>query len=135
MKTVLALTSLVASASAFPFVAEMPGVDSSLLKARHTKRQQTGSGPGSAATCPFNANHVPAAPFNPKYPYNYAVNGTQGKGKGGFQVPAPGDTAHKFIAPTSNDIRGPCPGLNAAANHGVCFLLQPSCVHSSLTFP
>lgn len=26
--------------------------------------------------------------------------------------------AHKFIAPGPNDIRGPCAGLNAAANHG-----------------
>lgn len=28
------------------------------------------------------------------------------------------DTAHRFIAPGPNDIRGPCPGLNTAANHG-----------------
>ncbi len=28
-----------------------------------------------------------------------------------------GDTAHQFVAPGPNDIRGPCPGLNAAANH------------------
>ena len=27
-------------------------------------------------------------------------------------------TEHQFIAPTSADERGPCPGLNAAANHG-----------------
>jgi Peroxidase, family 2 len=27
-------------------------------------------------------------------------------------------TAHRFIAPGPNDKRGPCPGLNAAANHG-----------------
>jgi hypothetical protein len=27
-------------------------------------------------------------------------------------------TAHQFIAPGPNDKRGPCPGLNAAANHG-----------------
>ncbi|UZJ55931.1 hypothetical protein CBS101457_005251 [Exobasidium rhododendri] len=25
---------------------------------------------------------------------------------------------HKFVAPTSTDIRGPCPGLNLLANHG-----------------
>ena len=30
---------------------------------------------------------------------------------------APGST-NEFIAPTSTDERGPCPGLNAAANHG-----------------
>jgi hypothetical protein len=27
-------------------------------------------------------------------------------------------TTHQFIAPTSTDKRGPCQGLNAAANHG-----------------
>ena len=27
-------------------------------------------------------------------------------------------TTHQFIAPGSGDRRGPCPGLNAAANHG-----------------
>ncbi|ORY14130.1 hypothetical protein BCR34DRAFT_662784 [Clohesyomyces aquaticus] len=26
--------------------------------------------------------------------------------------------AHKFVAPSGNDQRGPCPGLNAMANHG-----------------
>ena len=30
------------------------------------------------------------------------------------------DPAHPFIAPGTNDIRGPCPGLNTLANHGVC---------------
>lgn len=49
-------------------------------------------------------------------PYNGAKGGIPGKGVGGYLVPAPGDTAHQFIAPTDQDIRGPCPGLNAAAN-------------------
>ncbi|KAF4624281.1 heme-thiolate peroxidase [Cudoniella acicularis] len=31
-------------------------------------------------------------------------------------VPDPNDAAHQFVAPGPNDIRGPCPGLNAAAN-------------------
>ena len=26
--------------------------------------------------------------------------------------------AHAFIAPGASDLRGPCPGLNALANHG-----------------
>ena len=30
------------------------------------------------------------------------------------------DPAHPFIAPGPNDQRGPCPGLNTLANHGVC---------------
>lgn len=28
--------------------------------------------------------------------------------------------AHPWIAPGEDDIRGPCPGLNTLANHGVC---------------
>lgn len=28
------------------------------------------------------------------------------------------DGEYAFVAPTKSDIRGPCPGLNAAANHG-----------------
>ena len=99
--------ALITSASAFPWVVDVEGVDSSMLGARHHRRQQAGEGAGGAATCPFNANHVPAAPYNASYPYNGAQNGLPGKGKGGYQVPAPGDDAHKYIAPTKNDIRGP----------------------------
>jgi hypothetical protein len=99
---------------AFPFVSQMPGVDSSLF----AKRQQSGgSNPGGPATCPFNPKHVPAPGITAKYPYNGAKNGAPGKGVGGYQVPAPGDTAHQFVMPGPNDIRGPCPGLNTAANH------------------
>lgn len=56
--------------------------------------------------------------MNDQFPYNWAKDGVPGKGIGGYQVPAPGDDAHQFVAPTDLDIRGPCPGLNAAANHG-----------------
>ncbi|PSK42079.1 hypothetical protein B9Z65_3993 [Elsinoe australis] len=123
MKSLAIFSLFAASAEAFPWVARVPGVDSSPLsgayKAARAKRQQPGGNqPGGAATCPFNANHQPAVPYNSKYPYNGARNGLPGKGKGGYQVPAPGDDAHRFIAPGPNDIRGPCPGLNAAANHG-----------------
>jgi hypothetical protein len=59
------------------------------------------------ATCPFNKDHKPAAKWNLKFPYNHAQNGLPGKGKGGFQVPMPGDDDHKFIQPGPNDIRGP----------------------------
>ncbi|KAK4494905.1 hypothetical protein PRZ48_014261 [Zasmidium cellare] len=111
---------LISGAAAFPFVMDAPGVDSSLIQAerQRIRRQQTGTGAGSAANCPFNPNHVPAAPVTSQYPYNNAKNGVPGNGKGGYQVPAPGDTAHQFVAPDYNvDIRGPCPGLNVAANH------------------
>ncbi|MCJ1383102.1 hypothetical protein MMC17_006215 [Xylographa soralifera] len=99
--------------AAFPWVANMPGVDSSLLGRRSapTKRQS------DQATCPFNTNHQGAAPYNSKYPYTGAQNGSPGTQVGGILVPATGDTAHAFTAPGANDIRGPCPGLNAAANH------------------
>lgn len=112
------ISALAGGATAFPWVVDAPGVDSSLLGRRSLhRRQQAGEGAGSAAECPFNANHVPAAAFNSKYPYNNAKNGLPGNGKGGYQVPAPGDDAHKYVAPGKNDIRGPCPGLNTAANH------------------
>jgi hypothetical protein len=99
---------------AFPFVANMPGVDSSLFR----RQQSGGTNPGGPASCPNNPNHVPAVGISTKYPYNGAKNGQPGNGKGGYQVPAPGDTDHQFIAPGANDIRGPCPGLNVAANYG-----------------
>lgn len=72
-----------------------------------------------------------------RYPYNSAQNGLPGKGIGGYQVPAPGDTAHQFVAPGPNDIRGPCPGLNTAANHNVsisspCWSVLPLTASSSL---
>ncbi|KAL6707920.1 hypothetical protein ACN47E_003594 [Coniothyrium glycines] len=103
------LALLASSAVAYPWVAGQPGVDSSLFKnARPQKRQ---------ANCPFNANHQPAATYTSQFPYVGAKNGVPGTGVGGIKVPADGDTAHAFRAPGPNDIRGPCPGLNAAANH------------------
>jgi hypothetical protein len=99
--------ALVTSASAFPWVVDVEGVDSSMLGARHHRRQQTGEGAGGPATCPFNSDHKPAAAYDATYPYNGAKNGQPGKGKGGYQVPAKGDDAHKYVAPGKNDIRGP----------------------------
>ncbi|PQE32826.1 heme-thiolate peroxidase HTP5 protein [Rutstroemia sp. NJR-2017a WRK4] len=114
MQYALLSIALVAEAvQAFPFVAEMPGVNSNLFR----RQQPGGNQPGGAATCPNNPNHVPAPGIKSPYLYNHAQNGLPGLGLGGYQVPAPGDDAHKFVAPGPNDIRGPCPGLNAAANH------------------
>ncbi|KAM3415203.1 hypothetical protein BST61_g10323 [Cercospora zeina] len=117
MKSFVAI-SLISGASAFPWVAGVPGVDSSALSAVQ-KRQQAPQpgGPGSPETCPFNANHVDAVPVREGW-YNNARDGRRGNEQGGFQVPRPDDPDHQFIAPTANDIRGPCPGLNTAANHG-----------------
>lgn len=111
-----AVLTMASAAAAFPFVSEMEGVDSSLF--RQAKRQQVGGVNGGPATCPFNANHVPAPLVTDEFPYNNAKNGLPGNGVGGYKVPADGDTVHQFVAPGPNDIRGPCPGLNAAANHG-----------------
>jgi hypothetical protein len=58
-----------------------------------------------------------AALYTAPYTYTGAKNGIPGSGVGGIQVPATGDKAHAYTAPGSTDIRGPCPGLNAAANH------------------
>ncbi len=112
--TALVLVLAIDSVLAFPFAANLPAVDTSLLhEARgepHDKRQNS---------CPFNSVHSGAASYNAEYPYTGAQNGLPGNGKGGLQVPATGDIAHAFQAPGPNDIRGPCPGLNAAANHHV----------------
>lgn len=97
------------NAMAFPWVAGMSGIRSdSEIEAQLARRQ---------STCPFNPNHVPAAPITAQYPYAGAKNGLPSTLPGNFQVPANGDTAHAFVPPGPNDIRGPCPGLNTAANH------------------
>ncbi|KAI8933979.1 hypothetical protein NX059_008752 [Plenodomus lindquistii] len=114
MHTLIPLLLFVSSATAFPWVAGSPGVDSSLFRDAHTARGATQK---RQESCPFNANHQPAAPYTAPYTYVGAKNGVPGTGVGGIKVPADGDTAHQFVAPGPNDIRGPCPGLNAAANH------------------
>jgi len=124
MKYSIISVALAAEAvTAFPFVMDMPGVDSSLIrnvrKANHAKRQQSGgANPGGPLTCPYNPDHVPAVGISDAFPYGGAKNGSQGTGKGGYLVPDPNDPDHQYIAPGPNDIRGPCPGLNTAANHG-----------------
>ncbi|KAF1960406.1 Cloroperoxidase [Byssothecium circinans] len=101
--------------SGYAFIANQPGIKNTHLLAR---QQSAGPLPGGPETCPFNPNHVPAVPVNAEFNYNGAYGGFPGRGKGGYQVPAPNDTAHQFMPPTDKDIRGPCPGLNAMANHG-----------------
>jgi hypothetical protein len=117
---------LISVAFAWPWVTKVPGADLSAIH-RHQEnfaqqRRQTG---GLDPTCPFNPDHPGAARFDTKFPYTGSINGLPGTGVGGIRVPAPDDTAHKFTPPGPNDIRGPCPGLNAAANHNVG--AQPFC--------
>jgi unspecific peroxygenase len=114
MKPLVAALLAAEAILAFPFVANMPGVDS----LGHAKRNPN-TEYSKRATCPFNSDHRGAAPYNPKYPYTGAKNGLPGTQIGGVKVPADGDTAHAFEEPGPSDIRGPCPGLNAAANHHV----------------
>lgn len=115
--SILLLALAAETAYGFPFVARMPGVDTRLLHEEY-KRQQNPTGPGSEAQCPYNPKHKPANPIKGPYWYNNATNGQQGNQKGGYQVPAPGDKAHEFVAPNyKTDVRGPCPGLNVLANH------------------
>lgn len=121
----LAIT-VVPNAMAFPWVAGISGIRSaSEIEAQHAKRQ---------STCPFNANHVPAAPITSQFPYAGAQNGLPSVFPGNFQVPANGDTAHAFAPPGPNDIRGPCPGLNTAANHNVNLQTSSALGYSPLTF-
>ena len=111
MSRLLVLALVVPKAMSFPFMSGLQDVRSpSDVASQYSKRQ---------ATCPFNANHVPAAPITSQFPYAGAINGLPSTRPGNFQVPANGDTAHAFVAPGPNDIRGPCPGLNTAANHNV----------------
>ncbi|KAI0194251.1 hypothetical protein F4808DRAFT_474884 [Astrocystis sublimbata] len=60
----------------------------------------------------LNSNGLPDCPFAKRQavgitpPFNAQEQYVSNKG------------AHAFVAPSSKDLRGPCPGLNAMANHG-----------------
>ena len=106
--------AVIPSAVSFPFLLNTPGVNTHILpKEYHEKHKR------DDPNCPFNPVHKGAVPFNPKFPYTGARNGLPGTQIGGIEVPDDFDTAHFFEAPGPLDIRGPCPGLNTAANHHV----------------
>jgi hypothetical protein len=98
----LALVAAAPLVSAWPTaILEAAGHDSELLKraeeaARLVKLEGRQAGAG-AATAIFE----PVPIFNAKAQY---INVTAGSG-------------HEYVAPGPNDLRGPCPGLNAFANH------------------
>lgn len=118
-----ALSAIVGSAAAFPALLNLNGKDSLLdLKGSgkdkiidlsvldlNKKAEKANMFPAAdPKNCPVNKNHVPAAKWNPKFPYNHAKNGLPGKGVGGYLVPHPDDEDHKFIQPDlTRDIRGP----------------------------
>ena len=68
---------------------EDPESFSSLLNKKDTTNEKRQTGPAGLPFTTFNENQ---------------------------HVDVTGD--HKWIAPGPNDLRGPCPGLNALANHG-----------------
>jgi len=96
----LLLASLVPIANAFPAaMLEAAARDPSVLKraeeiSKAYAKRQAGA---DAATALFE----PVPIFNAETQY---INVTEGSG-------------HEFVAPGPNDLRGPCPGLNAFANH------------------
>lgn len=101
MKTssVFALLGLAQLSTAFP-AAAFEGVEADpelQAKVAEMLAKRQGSGANDAA-----------AIFEPVPIYN---------GKAQFIDVGPG-SGHQFVAPGPNDQRGPCPGLNAFANHG-----------------
>ena len=58
--SLIAVALAVEAVTAFPFVANIPGVDSSLLFNRPKRQQSGGGNPGGPLTCPNNPNHVDA---------------------------------------------------------------------------
>ena len=119
------LTSL-SFIDAFPWMAEMPGLNQNMAKHManersysHLGKRQTKPGCYAQSCCPNNPNHPGAAPLTAQFPYLGAKNGLPATRLGNIEVPTDNDEAHAFEAPGPLDIRGPCPGLNTMANHHV----------------
>jgi hypothetical protein len=96
----LLLATLVPLTNAFPAaILEAAAGDPSILaRAEELSRSLAGRQAGAgAATLLFE----PVPIFNADKQY---INVTKGSG-------------HEYVAPGPNDLRGPCPGLNAFANH------------------
>lgn len=119
MKAKVALLGLIGlpTAFSFPWMGDILNPDGSFPNAEGELEKRQGT---TMVGCPYNPDHVPAVPATSKFPYLGAVNGLPATHPvGNIEVPADGDGNHSFKAPGKNDIRGPCPGLNAAANHNV----------------
>ena len=122
MMSKVALVGLMAlpAAFSFPWMGDVLGADKNSYDSPSQLAKRQGN---TMAGCPFNPpeDHVPAAPITAEFPYLGAANGLPATNPvGNVEVPADGDDAHAFVPPGPNDIRGPCPGLNTAANHNVC---------------
>ncbi|SMQ55948.1 unnamed protein product [Zymoseptoria tritici ST99CH_3D7] len=68
-KSIFFALAAVNGALAYPWVPQMPGVDSSMIGARAQELNAR-----DAPNCPFNPNHEPAAPITDQFPYMGAKN-------------------------------------------------------------
>lgn len=128
MVSKIALLGLIApTVLPFPWMGDVLGSDGSLPNAEAELEKRQGT---TMTGCPYNPNHVPAVPATAEFPYLGAVNGLPATHPvGNIEVPTDGDNAHNFVPPGPNDIRGPCPGLNTAANHNVLpTRIEPLCL-------
>ncbi|CAK4033781.1 Aromatic peroxygenase [Lecanosticta acicola] len=108
-------------ATAFPFVLMERAVEGMKEAANQHEERQIGglvpaNNPASAAAVQFsksrsNCGIVPCTGFDPS-PATACPLGVCSPGQ---LVSTTGD--HAYASPLPNEIRGPCPGLNAAANH------------------
>jgi hypothetical protein len=96
----LLLATLVPLASAFPAAMLEAAAGDPAILARAAEISKTLKGRQSGADA-ATALFEPVPLFNAKAQY---INVTKGSG-------------HEYVAPGPNDLRGPCPGLNAFANH------------------
>ncbi|OAK99349.1 Cloroperoxidase [Phaeosphaeriaceae sp. SRC1lsM3a] len=96
----LLLASLVPLANAFPSAILEAAANDPEILARAAEIAKTLAGRQSGADA-ATALFEPGNTFNAATQY---INVTEGSG-------------HEYVAPGPNDLRGPCPGLNAFANH------------------
>jgi hypothetical protein len=118
--TVLVLATYV---SAYPFMADYHKMTEAQKRdlTQMTERTLKARGASPYSKLNLTPSERIVLTLNPasQYPYTGAgINGLPGTQIGNVQVPAPGDTAHEYQDPPAGAYRGPCPGLNAAANHG-----------------
>lgn len=99
MKTSFITSLLVPAAAAFPAVFDPAALEEA---GRHLAERQAGPGtqdPLGISKAQTNCGPTPCLTFNEDQ-----------------EVSVTGE--HAYASPGVSDIRGPCPGLNAAANHG-----------------
>lgn len=80
----------------------------------------------SLALCPMGKRALEdPGSFNHHFALNHNSKEKRQTGPGGLPFTTFNENqeidvtgSHKWVAPGPNDIRGPCPGLNALANHG-----------------